>query len=170
MAARREDNFGRFGPGRFDEAVEFFIGLLHRHTYSTEPLFITDPYFLKDQESQLYLRIFEVTIGRKLQILCSPKKWDNQTNSWWSRYPTIVTNHVTVRILLPQDERKSVLHDRYLITGDREILVSNSFNGWRKDGVTFVSLPYGVYRAEAEKWWSLGLGMTPCGILVHEVK
>lgn len=174
MAARREDDFGRFGPDQFAEAVEFFIGLLHRHTYSTELLFIADPYFMSvcpgDPESQLYLRIFEVTIGRQLQILCSPKKYQIHTNPWWSRYPTIVTNHVTVRELLTQNEKKSVLHDRYLITGNREILISNSFNGWRKDGVTFVSLPYGVYRAKAEEWWSLGLGMTPGGILVHEVK
>ncbi len=174
MAARREDNFGRFGPDEFDEAVEFFIGLLYRHTYSTEPLFITDPYFMSvvpgGPERQLYLRIFEVTIGRQLQILCSPKKYQEHTNPWWSRYPTIVTNHVTVRELLTPNEQQSVLHDRYLITGDREILISNSFNGWRKDGVTFVSLPYGVYRAEAEKWWSLGLGRTLDGILVHEVK
>ena len=174
MAARREDNFGRFGPDQFDEAVEFFIGLLHRHTYSTEPLFIADPYFMSvdpgDPESQLYLRIFEVTIGRQLQILCSPKKYQKHTNPWWSRYPTIVTNHVTVRELLTPNEQQSVLHDRYLITGDREILISNSFNGWRKDGVTFVSLPYGVYRAESEKWWSLSVGRPPDGILVHEVK
>ena len=174
MSARREDDFGRFRPDQFDEAIEFFIGLLYRHTYSTEPLFITDPYFMSvgpaDPESQLYLRIFEVTTGRQLQILCSPKKCQKHTNPWWSRYPTIVTNHVTVRELLTRNERSSVLHDRYLITGDREMLVSNSFNGWRKDGVTFVNLPYGVYRAEAEKWWSLGLGMTPDGIFVNEVK
>lgn len=174
MAASREDNFGRFEPDQFDKAVEFFIGLLYRHTYSTEPLFITDPYFMsdvpRDLERQLFLRIFEVTIGRQLQILCSPKKFQKVTNPWWSRYPTIVTNHVTVRGLLTPKGQPSVLHDRYLITGNREILISNSFNGWHKDGVTFVSLPYGVYRAEAEKWWSVGLGRTPEGILVHEVK
>ena len=173
MAARRQDSFGRFGPDQFDEAVEFFIGLLHRHTYSTEPLFIADPYFLSvgpgDAESQLYLRIFGATTGRQLQILCSPKKWQKHKNPWWAKYPSIVTNHVTVRELLTPKQHEAVFHDRYLITGDMEMLVSNSFNGWRKDGVTFVSLPYGVYRAEAEKWWSLGLGMTPDGILVHEV-
>ena len=173
MAARRQDSFGRFGPDQFDEAIEFFIGLLHRHTYSTEPLFIADPYFMSvgpgDPESQLYLRIFGATTDRQLQILCSPKKWEKHKNPWWAKYPTFVTNHITVRELLTPNEHESVFHDRYLITGDMEMLVSNSFTGWRKDGVTFVSLPYGVYRAEAEKWWSLGLGMTPDGILVHEV-
>ena len=173
MAARRQDSFGRFGPDQFDEAVEFFIGLLHRHAYSTEPLFIADPYFMSvgpgDAESQLYLRIFGATTGRQLQILCSPKKWEKHKNPWWAKYPTIVTKHVTVRELLTPNEHEAVFHDRYLITGDMEMLVSNSFTGWGKDGVTFVSLPYGVYRAEAEKWWSLGPGMTPDGILVHEV-
>ena len=49
-------------------------------------------------------------------------------------------------------------HDRYLITPDREILITHSFSGWNADGVTFVTLPYGVYRAEAEQLWAYGCG------------
>lgn len=174
MAARREDGFGRFGPDQFDDAVEFFIGLLHRHTYSTEPIYIADPFFMGvvpgSPESQLYLRMFEATTGRRLHILGSAKQRTTPVKPWWSSYPSILTNHVIVRELLTQSGYDTVFHDRFLITHDREILMSNSFNGWRKDGVTFVSLPYGVYRIEAEKWWSLGLGKTPDGILVYEVK
>jgi len=173
MAARREDGFGRFGPDQFGDACEFFIDLLHRHTYSTEPIYIADPFFMSvdpgSPESQLYLRMFEATTGRRLHILGSPKQRTKPVNPWWSNYPSILTNHVIIRELLTQSGYDTVFHDRFLITHDREILMSNSFNGWRKDGVTFVSLPYGVYRIEAEKWWSLGLGKTPDGILVYEV-
>ena len=174
MASRREGNLERFGPDRFDDAVGFFIGLLHRNTYSTETIFLADPYFMAvgpgDPESQLYVRMFEATTGRPLQILCSPKKQARHAKPWWSSYPTSLTNHVTVRALFAQSEHRTVFHDRYLITGDVEMLMSTSFSGWHKDGITFVSLPYGVYRAEAEKWWSLNPGMTSDGILVHEVK
>ena len=44
-ATRREGNFGRFGPDQFDEAVEFFLGLVRRHTYADEPIHLADPYF-----------------------------------------------------------------------------------------------------------------------------
>lgn len=173
MDARQEDGFGRFGPDQFDDAVEFFIDLLRRHT-STEPIYIADPFFMNvdpgSPESQLYLRIFEATTGRRLHILGSPKQRTTPVKAWWSSYPSILTNHVVVRELLTQSGHDTVFHDRFLITHDREIIMSNSFNGWRKDGVTFVSLPYGVYRIEAEKWWSLGVGKTPDGILVYEVK
>ena len=89
--------------------------------------------------------------------------------SWWSSYPDFLTRHVTARVLIKQSGNGTVFHDRYLIAGDEEVLISNSFNGWRTDGVTFVSLPYGVYRSEAERWWSLDARITPEGILVREV-
>jgi len=149
MDARREDGFGRFGPDQFEDACEFFIGLLRRHAHSTEPIYIADPFFMSvdpgSPESQLYLRMFEATTGSRLHILSSPKRRTTPVKAWWSSYPSILTNHVVVRELLTQSEYDTVFHDRFLITHDREILISNSFIGWRKDGVTFVSLPFGVY-------------------------
>ena len=171
-ATRREGNFGRFGPDQFDEAVEFFLGLVRRHTYSDEPIHLADPYFrsigVRDRERDLYLRIFDATRGRSLQVLCSPKTRTEPGKQWWADYSKVLTSHVTVRELVNQ--RARAFHDRYLVAGDKEILISHSFNGWGEDGVTFVSLPYGVYRAEAEKWWSLDTGLSRDGILVSEVK
>ena len=60
-------------------------------------------------------------------------------------------------------------HDRYLITPEREIIITNSFNGWPKHGVTFVSLPYGVYRAEAERLWSMDIESTKVPLLIREI-
>ena len=174
-ATRREGNFGRFGPDQFDEAVEFFLGLVRRHTYSDEPIHLADPYFrsivVGDRERDLYLRIFDATRGRSLQILCSPKTRTEPGKQWWADYPKILTSHVTVRELVNQrNQRVCVFHDRYLVAGDKEILISHSFNGWAEDGVTFVCLPYGVYRAEAEEWWTLDAGLTRDDILINEVK
>ena len=64
---------------------------------------------------------------------------------------------------------KPAFHDRYLITPAGETLITNSVNGWESDGVTFDSHPYGVYRAEAEKFWSLNAGGNGNDILVEEV-
>ena len=172
---RREGNFGRFGPDQFDEAVEFFLGLVRRHTYSDEPIYLADPYFrssvVGDRERDLYLRVFGATSDRSLQVLCSPKTRTEPGKQWWADYPKVLTSHVTVRELVNQrNQRTRAFHDRYLVAGDKEILISHSFNGWGEDGVTFVSLPYGVYRAEAEEWWSLDAGLTRDDILVSEVK
>ena len=173
MDARREIDFGRFEPDQYREATKYFLGLLRRHSNSDEPIYLADPYFMSigpgDAVSELYLRIFEATAGRTLQILCSPKEKPGPIKPWWSNYPPLLTGHVTLRKLF-KSEYETAFHDRYLVTADSEILISNSFTGWRKDGVTFVGLPYGVYRAQAEKWWSLDPGMTPGGISVHEVK
>ena len=172
LKARQERNFGRFGPDQFDDAVDFFLGLLRRHTYTDDPIYLADPYFMavgpSDTESEFYLRIFESTSGIPLRILCSPRT-TGPMESWWSSYPDFLTRHVTARVLIKQSGNGTVFHDRYLIAGDEEVLISNSFNGWRTDGVTFVSLPYGVYRSEAERWWSLDARITPEGILVREV-
>ena len=173
IAPRRERSFGRFGPERYKDAVEFFLSLLRRHSDSTGPMYLADPYFMAigagDEESQLYLDIFEAAAGNPLHILCSPKVRTKPENVWWSNYPAFLTRHVAVRELVGQDEHDRAFHDRYLIVGDREILISNSFTGWRKDGVTFVGIPEGEYRAEAEKWWALESGTTHNGYLVCEV-
>ena len=96
-----------------------------------------------------------------------PRQGLNRGNNGGQTIPKVLTSHVTVRELVNQrNQRARAFHDRYLVAGDKEILISHSFNGWGEDGVTFVSLPYGVYRAEAEKWWSLDTGLTRDGILV----
>ena len=173
IAPRRERSFGRFGPDRYEDAFEFFLSLLRRHGDPTRPIYLVDPYFMAigpgDEESHLYLRIFEDTGGNPLHILCSPTSRTKPEDVWWSNYPAFLTRHVTVRELIGRGEHDRAFHDRYLIAGDREILISNSFNGWRKDGVTFVGIPEGEYRAEAEKWWALAPGMTHNGYLVCEV-
>ena len=173
IVPRRERSFGRFGPERYEDATQFFLNLLHRHRDTTKPIYLADPYFMAigpgDEESQLYLDIFQAAAGNSLHILCSPTSRTKPEDVWWSNYPSFLTRHVTVRELIGQGEYDRAFHDRYLITGDREILISNSFTGWRKDGVTFVGIPEGEYRAEAEKWWSLAPGMTLNGYLVCEV-
>ena len=173
IGAHGERNFARFGPNQFEEATDFFLGLLRRHSDSTRPIYLADPYFMaigpKDEESELYIRIFEATTGNPLRILSSPKRRTKPGDVWWSRYPAFLTKHVIVRELIAPGEHDSAFHDRYLITGDSEILLSNSFTGWRKDGVTFVGIPEGAYRAEAERWWAQGIGTTQDGILVCEV-
>lgn len=171
--AHGERNFGRFGPNQFEKAADFFLGLLRRHTDSTRPIYLADPYFMairpKDEASELYLQIFEATAGTPLYVLSSPKGRTKPEDVWWSRYPSVLTKHVIVRELIAPGEHDRAFHDRYLITGDSEILLSNSFTGWRKDGVTFVGIPQGAYRAEAEKWWAEDIGTTQDGVQVCEV-
>ena len=173
IVPRRERSFGRFGPERYEDATQFFLNLLHRHRDSTKSIYLADPYFMAigpgDEESQLYLDIFQAAAGNSLHILCSPTSRTKPEDVWWSNYPSFLTSHVTVRELIGQAEYDRAFHDRYLIAGDREILISNSFTGWRKDGVTFVGIPEGEYRAEAEKWWALAPDTAHNGYLVCEV-
>ena len=86
------------------------------------------------------------------------------------RRPKALTNHVTVRAFLQRsDPPKPGFHDRYLITPEREILITNSFNGWLKHGVAFASLPYGVYRAEANQLWAMDVSSPSTPLVVREV-
>ena len=92
---------------------------------------------------------------------------------WLSRYPSILTSHVAVRSFTEKDREgrhHPVFHDRYLITPDKEIIITNSVFGWHDQGVTFAVLPYGVYRTEAEELWSLNIGDNNNGIHVQEIK
>ena len=153
LAVLREGNFRRFGSDRCQDAASFFVGLIRRHASTDSPIYLADPYFtLKEPsivEREWYLRIFEATSGNQLRILCSTKRKADPVKPWWLNYPSFLTSHVVVRQFF-RNERQAAFHDRYLVTNDTEILISNSFNGWRNDGVTFVTLPYKVYRAEAE--------------------
>ena len=179
VAARREGNFARFQPAEFDEAVQYFIRLLRQDSDRTTPIYLADPYFvtevteLKGNEGtklyQLYLDLFAATTGASLRILCAKKEKQDDVQSWWLNHPDQITAHVTVRAFLKRNGHTAGFHDRYLITPKREIIITHSTNGWFKDGVTFVCLPYGVYRAEAERLWSIDIGSTNTDLLVREI-
>ena len=166
--ARRARNLARFGPGRLDEAVDYFLDLLRRHSYSDQPLYLADPYFMtrgpRGSADKLYLGIFETTIGRPLRIICGPQ----EGGAWWSSYPPALIGHATVRSFTKNAD--PLFHDRYLITPEREILITNSISGWNSDGVTFAALPYGVYRGEADALWARPIGKHSDGTHVCDVK
>ena len=180
--ARKERELVRFQPDEFAQAVQHVVHLLRRDSSRTGPLYLADPYFtpyLNERTAgdsdlvQLYLEMFAATTGLSLRILCAQMKQDD-TKPWWSNYPKTLTHHVSVRTFLKRnkdnpDERKRGFHDRYLITPEHESIITNSFNGWRGHGVTFISRSYGVYRAEAEKLWAMDLQSTTEPLLVEEI-
>ena len=179
VAARREGNFERFEPDAFGDAVRYFTSLLSRDADQRTPIYLADPYFvtkLTDNAGtaldlkNLCLDIFAVTAGTPLRILCAKKEQDQaDPPPWWSRLPEQITAHVSVRAFLKRDDRSAGFHDRYLITPRREIIMTHSINGWHKDGVTFARLPYDVYRAEAERLWSMDVGSETSDLLVREI-
>ena len=174
-AARREGNFARFGPDEFDEAVEYFINLLRQGSDHTGPIYLADRYFMtpfskdkKKQLEQLYLEMFAATTGRPLKILCTEKDNGN-AQPWWSNYPNLITDHVRIRSFLKQDRSTPGFHDRYLITPEREILITHSLNGWPEGGVTFARLPYDIYRAQAKSLWSMDIGSNNTDFFAEEI-
>ena len=166
--ARDARNLARFGPGRLEKAIDYFLDLLQRDTYSDEPIYLADPYFLTrgsaDSTDRLYLRIFETTMGRPLRIICGRQ----DGAAWWSNYLPGLIGHATVRGFTKNDA--PLFHDRYLITSEREILITNSISGWDRNGVTFAALPYGVYREEAKSLWEMPIGKHTDGTNVFDVK
>ena len=171
--ARAEGNLGRFGPDQVEQAIDFFLRLLSDLRRSDGPVYLADRYFMRRDPDHTNERIcssmFERTRGQQLRILTGLRDPD----TWLSRYPSILTDHVAVRSFTEEDEEgrhHPVFHDRYLITPDEEIIITNSINGWHDQGVTFAVLPYGVYRAEAEELWSLNIGDNNNGIHVQEIK
>ena len=101
MDARREIDFGRFEPDQYQEATEFFLGLLHRHNNSDEPIYLADPYFMSigpgDAESELYLRIFEAHVRQAVADSVQHQEEPGPMKPWWSNYPPFLTGHVTIR-------------------------------------------------------------------------
>ena len=166
--ARRAGNLARFRPGQLDAAIDYFLNLLRQYTYTNEPVYFADPYFMNrgagGDTERLYLGMFEATLGRPLRILCEP----HVGGAWWSNYPPALISHATVRSFAKP--APSLLHDRYLITSEREIWISHSISGWDSGGVSFFSIPYGVYRAEAEALWSIPVGKHGDGTRVCDVK
>ena len=176
-AARRDDSLRRFQPDQLELAVQYFVNLLKQDADRTNTIYLADPYFMEPMEgdvgTELYLNLFAVTAGRPLLVLCAMKE-DLGAQPWWTNYPGAITAHVTVRSFLKQQNRETHgrmrgFHDRYLSTPQREILMSNSFNGWGKNGVTFVRLPCAVYRAEAEGLWAIDIESKTEPLFVREI-
>lgn len=176
VAARREGNFERFEPDEFDKAIHYFISLLRQDSDHTGPIYLADRYFMKsfhrdnkkERLKQLYLEMFAATVGRPLQILCTEREND-RGQPWWSNYPNLITDHVSVRSFLKQDRKTPGFHDRYLITPEREILITHSLNGWPEAGVTFIRLPYDIYRARAESLWRMDIESNTTDFFVQEI-
>ena len=171
--ARSRRNLGRFGPDQAEQAIDFFLSLLSASGHSGGPIYLADPYFMQrnfdDTNERIYSSMFATTRGRQLRILCGQRN----ANGWLSKYPSVLTNHVAVRSVTSKGgngQDRSAFHDRYMITPDKEIIITHSINGWHDHGVTFATLSYGVYRAEAEELWSLNVGHNNNGVYVKEIK
>ena len=176
-ATRKERKFARFLPDALDDAVQYFIEILRQDADQKTAIYLADPHFethsTGDKRKRLdlkkiYLDIFAATAGTPLCILCAKQKQD-ESPPWWSTCPEQITAHVRVRSFLRGDRQERGFHDRFLITPKREIMMSHSINGWHKDGVTFATLPYDVYRAEADRLWSIDVESTTADLLVREI-
>ena len=170
-SARRRGDLVRFGSGKWNQAVSHLCGIIAADNSPPNPIYIADPYFMDSAtnpaEMKLWLDVFASTAGSPLRILCGKARASRGLPRWWSNCPNQVTSHVRARIFTKP--RGPAFHDRYLITPTREVLITHSANGWDADGVTFVSLPYGVYRAEAERLWSMNIGSSAAGVNVEEL-
>ena len=178
-AARREGNFERFGPDEFEDAIQYFVGLLRQASDQKTPIYLADPHFMtqfvRDSGSdwsrkKLCIEMFAATAGTPLRILCTKKRQDlDEPPPWWSTLPEQLTAHVNVREFVRRKGERREFHDRYLITPERETIITHSLNGWDSQGVTFASLPYDVYRAEAERLWSIDPNSGTADLLVREI-
>jgi hypothetical protein len=157
QAAREAGDIVRFAPERVGEAIEYVTNLIWRQSRSEGPIYFADPYFLGDKvsdaEIELLASLLSATRGRQLNILCG-----NRSNSLRLKYPQPLTVQATVKRFARLSDGKPAFHDRYLITPAGETLITNSVNGWEKQGVTFSTSSYGVYRAAAEELWFSRIG------------
>ena len=171
VGARRDANLVRFAPGRFEEAARYFLRLIGHDADRAGPVYLADPCFvghtMADEVAQLFSDMCAAIQRRPLRILCAERE-PGDAPAWWARCLRKIRANVTVRTFVNRSDERGCFHDRYLITGRREILMTNSFNGWSRFGVTFVSLPYGVYRAEAEQLWALEPNTPASDVLVRE--
>ena len=165
-SARRDGKY-RFRPEQADEAVEHLAQLVRPKPGQQGPIYFVDPRFKAESESEVKMltAILSEARGQPLNILCG--RWENNRRL---NYPKSLIAQARVRSFTHADGRGDpAIHDRYLITPAGETIITNSVNGWAKDGVTFDSSPYEVYRAETENLWSLNVGVSGNGILVREV-
>lgn len=170
--ARRDASLVRFGPGRFAEAARHFLYLLSHDSDQPGPTYLADPCFvghtMADEVARLFMDMCAAIRRRPLRILCAERP-ANDAPAWWAGYLREIEADVTVRTFVNRSDERGCFHDRYLITPGREGLITNSFNGWSRFGVTFVSLPYGLYRAEAEQLWALDPDSPSSDVLVREI-
>ena len=172
VSARQRRVLGRFSAEERGEAAGYFLEILRRDADSKTPIYIADPYFLPVKRDpfleNLYLRIFGETAGQPLRVLCG-KLGSEDARRWWCSLPRQVIGHVSVRSFVRRADDKPCFHDRYVVTPTREIIVTNSFNGWSTHGVTVADLPSEVYRSEANKLWAREVGSTDTEVLVTEI-
>lgn len=170
--ARAERNVVRFGPDEVNGAVDFFFGVLASGADRGETIYFADPYFMNKLKgksgTRLYLDMFASTSHGSLRILCGERLTD-AAKAWWSRLPAQIRKHISVRSFLKQGTEKPGFHDRFLITPERELIITNSISGWDKEGVTFASSDFGVYRAEAEYLWSMQLNSEKTALFAREL-
>ena len=165
-SARRDGKY-RFRPEQADEAVEHLAQLVRPKPGQQGPIYFVDPRFKAESESEVKMltAILSEARGQPLNILCG--RWENSRRL---NYPKSMIAQARVRSFTHADGRRDpAIHDRYLITPAGETIITNSVNGWAKDGVTFHTSPYEVYRAETENLWSLHIGVSGNGVLVREV-
>ncbi len=157
QAAREAGDLVRFAPERVGEAIEYITNLIWRQSGSEGPIYFADPYFLGDKvsdaEIELLASLLSATRGRQLNILCG-----NRSKNLRLKHPQPLTVQATVKRFARPGDGKPAFHDRYLITPAGETLITNSVNGWEKQGVTFSTSTYGVYRAAAEELWFSRIG------------
>lgn len=152
QAARQAGDRSRFAPEEFAEAVAYITNLIRQQSRVEGPIYFADPYFLGDKvsdvEIELLASLLSATRGRSLNILCGKR-----SNSLRLEFPQPLTVQATVKRFTRSGDGRAAFHDRYLITPAGETFITNSVNGWEKQGVAFSTNPHGVYRAEAEKLW-----------------
>ncbi|MCY3614476.1 MAG: helix-turn-helix domain-containing protein [Bacteroidetes bacterium] len=174
---RRQQVFARFSPGKFNEAIRFFLGLMCVFSNKREAIYIADPYFLKLFKAKggkkAFLDIAEITSEHQLRILCCSTKIEF-AREFLSKLPRSLISHVQIRsfrkvVNYVKSVSVGAFHDRYLITPNSEVIITHSLNGWRKGGVTIANIPYGVYRAEAERLWAVSPGSADGSIKVTEI-
>ena len=167
--ARKRGDLVRFDSGKLGQVGGHFLGILAADREPPSPIYFADPYCMESAKTpvqiKLWLEIFAVTTGAPLRILCCTYSKGSSLPRWWSSLPKQINSHVAVQIFTRHGDGRPAFHDRYLITPKREVILTNSVSGWGSDGVTFTSSPYGVYRAEAERLWSMGLAVPGCGLL-----
>ena len=172
-SVRRRGDLVRFGSGEWNQAVRHLLGILAADRDPPSPIYFADPYFMGSaktpEEIKLWLDVFAATAGAPLHILCGKGRQGDGLPQWWSGCPQPMTAHVRARICTKHGDGKPAFHDRYLITPKHEVLITHSVNGWADAGVTFASLPYGVYRAEAERFWSMDVGSSAADAYVEEL-
>ena len=165
-SARRDGKY-RFRPEQADEAVDHLAQLVRPKPGQQGPIYFVDPRFKAESESEVKMltAILSEARGQPLNILCG--RWESSRRL---NYPKSMIAQARVRSFTHADGRGDpAIHDRYLITPAGETIITNSVNGWAKDGVTFHTSFYEVYRTETENLWSLHLGVSGNGVLVREV-